>query len=109
MDLHRQGKDSTYWNYAFGKRPKEELYDIEKDPQCLTNLALDDHYSSLKKSLSDKLIGELSHQGDPRALGNGDIFDQYPYSGENVKNFYSRYMDGEVIKTHWVNPTDFEE
>jgi hypothetical protein len=109
LNLHRQGKDSTYWNYAFGKRPQEELYDIEKDPQCLKNLAFDESYSSLKISLKDKLIGDLKQQGDPRVLGNGDVFDQYPYSGENVKNFYSRHMEGEKIKTHWVNPTDFEK
>ena len=109
LNLHRQGKDSTYWNYAFGKRPPEELYNIEKDPECLKNLAFDESYSSLKKSLKDKLIGDLKKQGDPRVLGNGDVFDQYPYSGENVKNFYSRHMGGEKIKTHWVNPSDFEK
>jgi len=109
LNLHRKGIDSTYWNYAFGKRPQEELYDIEKDPQCLKNLAFDESYSSLKISLKDKLIGDLKQQGDPRVLGNGDVFDQYPYSGENVKNFYSRHMEGEKIKTHWVNPTDFEK
>ena len=109
LNLHRQRKDSTFWNYAFGKRPQEELYEIEKDPQCLKNLAFDESYYSLKKSLKDKLIGDLKQQGDPRVLGNGDVFDQYPYSGENVKNFYSRHMGGEKIKTHWVNPSDFEK
>ena len=62
------------------------------------NLAFDESYSSLKKSLKDKLIGDLKKQGDPRVLGNGDVFDQYPYSGENVKNFYSRHMGGEKSK-----------
>lgn len=109
LNLHRKGKDSTYWNYAFGKRPQEELYDIENDPQCLKNLAFDESYSSLKKTLKEKMIGDLKRQGDPRVLGNGDVFDQYPYSGENVKDFYNRYMGGEEIKTHWVNATDFEK
>ena len=67
------------------------------------------NFSSIKKTLKDKLIKDLEQQGDPRILGQGDIFDQYPYSGENVKNFYSRYMSGEEIKTHWVNPSDFEK
>jgi arylsulfatase A-like enzyme len=109
LNLHRQGKDSTYWNYAFGKRPQEELYNIEKDPLCLENLAEHQDYSDLKTKLKKQLISDLKEQGDPRILGNGDVFDQYPYSGENVKNFYSRYMDGEKIETHWVNPTDFEK
>ena len=65
--------------------------------------------TKLKTKLKKQLISDLKEQGDPRILGNGDVFDQYPYSGENVKNFYSRYMDGEKIETHWVNPTDFEK
>ncbi len=85
------------------------MYDIENDPQCLKNLAFDECYSSLKETLKEKMIGDLKRQGDPRVLGNGDVFDQYPYSGENVKDFYNRYMGGEEIKTHWVNATDFEK
>ena len=109
LELRRKDIDSSYWSLAFGKRPQEELYDIEKDPQCLNNLALDKNFTSIKKSLSDKLIEDLTRQEDPRVLGLGDVFDQYPYSGENVKDFYNRYMSGEEIKTHWVNATDFEK
>ena len=78
-------------------------------PNKYKNLAFDESYFTLKKSLRNKMIGDLKQQGDPRVQGNGDLFDQYPYSGESVKNFYSRYMGGEKIKTHWVNPTDFEK
>ena len=109
LNLRREGLNSNYWNYAFGKRPQEELYDIEKDPQCLENLAGDESYAALKNQLQNRLIKDLREQGDPRVLGDGDVFDQYPYSGENVKNFYNRYMIGEKIETHWVNPSDFEK
>lgn len=109
LDLNRKGIDSSYWHYAFGKRPREEFYDLEKDPQCLENLAFDENYFSLKKGLKKLLIKDLKEQGDPRVLGNGDVFDKYPYSGENVKNFHSRHVGGEKIQTHWVNPTDFEK
>ena len=109
LELRRKDIDSSYWSLAFGKRPQEELYDIEKDPECLNNLALDKNFTSIKKSLSNKLIEDLTKQEDPRVLGLGDVFDKYPYSGENVKDFYNRYMSGEEIKTHWVNATDFEK
>ena len=109
LNLRRKGLDSTYWNLAFGKRPQQELYDLETDPECLKNLALDESYSSIKEKLKNQLIDDLTHQGDPRVLGNGNVFDQYPYSGENVRNFYSRYRGGEKIETHWVNPSDFEQ
>lgn len=108
LNLKRQNMDTTYWNFAFGKRPQEELYNIEKDPQCLENLAENQNYSDLKIKLKKQLINDLKDQGDPRILGNGDLFDQYPYSGDDVKNFYHRHMSGEKIKTHWVNSTDFE-
>ena len=55
------------------------------------------------------MMNDLIEQGDPRVMGKGDIFDQYPYSGEKVKNFYNRFMSGEEIPTHWVNRTDFEK
>ena len=72
---------------AFWERPQEELYDIEKDPQCLNNLSLDKNFTSIKKSLTDKLIEDLTKQEDQRVLGLGDVFDQYPYSGEMLKTF----------------------
>ena len=42
-------------------------------------------------------------------FGKGDVFDNYPYSGESTDNFYRRYMGGEKIKAGWVRPTDFEK
>jgi hypothetical protein len=48
----------------------------------------------------------LKAQGDPRILGNGDIFDQYPVT-QNA-GFYERFMAGEKLNTGWVNETDFE-
>ena len=75
----------------------------------MENLAEHQDYSDLKTKLKKQLISDLKEQGDPRVLGNGDLFDQYPYSGENVKDFYNRYMGGEKIEALWVNPTDFEK
>ncbi len=109
LNLNRLGEKESYWNYAFGKRPQEELYDLKKDPQCLENLANKVDFFEIKKDLKDKMMNDLIEQGDPRVLGTGDIFDQYPYSGEKVKNFYTRFMNGEEIPTHWVNTSDFEQ
>ena len=108
LNLNRLGEDKSYWKYAFAKRPQEELYDVEMDPQCVENLAYNESFFSIKNGLKDKLMNDLAEQGDPRVLGKGDIFDQYPYSGEKVKNFYTRFMNGEEVPTHWVNTSDFE-
>ena len=96
-----------YWQWNFGKRPAEELYNIVDDPECMTNLADDPAFRGPMSLLKDQLMAELTAQGDPRVLGNGDIFDNYPYSEDERRGFYERFMNGEDIPTGWVNPSDF--
>ena len=74
-------------NYAklfkmgFEKRKSEELYDIQKDPFCLNDLSEQANLNKIKAQLKTKLDQSLTTQGDPRLLGNGDIFDSYPRFG----------------------------
>ncbi|QVY66007.1 sulfatase [Polaribacter sp. Q13] len=63
------------WNY--GKRPQEELYDLKRDPECLHNLASNSKYDQIKKKLHKELFCELEKQKDPRMSDNGDVFDSY--------------------------------
>ncbi|VGO15758.1 Choline-sulfatase [Pontiella desulfatans] len=72
----------TFYEMSFGKRPEEELYQIQKDPDCMVNLAGNPEYAALKKQLRDRMEKKLTAQGDPRTLGNGAIFDAYPYGGK---------------------------
>ncbi len=65
---------------AFGKRPAEELYDLQKDPDQLQNLASDAAYRQVLERLSRQLLGELERTGDPR-IGDGDRLEAYPYYG----------------------------
>ncbi|MCX6894950.1 MAG: sulfatase [Verrucomicrobia bacterium] len=62
---------------SFGPRPAEELYDLQRDPNELTNLAADLKFADVKKKLSDRLMAYLTKTKDPRALGNGEVFDNY--------------------------------
>jgi arylsulfatase A-like enzyme len=96
-----------YWQMNFGKRSGEELYDIEQDPFCLTNLADNEEYQIIKTRLSGELKEKLALQGDPRIMGNGDIFDNYLYKGA-VQNYYNRFMSGEKVPAGWVSETDYE-
>ena len=43
--------------------------------------------------------------------GNGDVFDNYPYAEERIRNFYEKYLKGEVScrDAGWVDSTDFED
>lgn len=71
---------------AFDHRPEEELYHVTDDPYCLVNLAGEEKYSDIKAHLKALMENELEKQGDPRIMGNGDIFESYPRFGL-MRNF----------------------
>jgi arylsulfatase A-like enzyme len=98
-----------FWDLCFGRRPAEELYDLKKDPDCVNNLAGHTDFQSLKVKLKQQLFEELTVQQDPRVLGQGHVFDEYPYADEPMRGFYERYMKGEKLKAGWVNESDFEK
>lgn len=100
-DLH------NYWKLCFGKRPEEELYNIQDDPDCVHNLAGNPKYNKLKNRMKEQLFSELKEQGDPRMFGNGEIFDNYDYAQESHRNYFERFMDGEDIPAGWVNESDY--
>jgi len=64
----------TFWEICFGKLPADQLFDLRRDPDCLTNLAPTADFQPLQRQFFD----ELKAQGDPRALGQRDFFDQFP-------------------------------
>lgn len=97
-----------YWQWNFGKRPFEELYNISEDPNCLHNLADDPAYSDQKNVLAEELFRRLEEQNDPRVMGKGYVFETYPYMDLGTQNFYQRFMNGEEMNTGWVNDSDFE-
>lgn len=75
-------KDPTikpYYDLSFAKRPAEELYEIETDPDNIINLAADPAYKETKSKLANQLMTELKQTQDPRATGKGEVFDNYPY------------------------------
>ncbi|MFV0442301.1 MAG: sulfatase [Planctomycetaceae bacterium] len=72
------GPGNKYWEHAFGKRPAEQLFDLSKDPDCVTNLATDPAHAAQLKELNQELMAELKRQQDPRAIGGGEAFDSYP-------------------------------
>lgn len=89
------GEDSNYYKLSFGKRPAEELYDMSKDPDCVINLAYKPEFETIKKQLEEEMTEKLTAQGDPRILGKGDIFDDYPHGkGDMLREFYGdKYYD----------------
>ncbi|HQK72114.1 MAG TPA: heparan N-sulfatase, partial [Bacteroidales bacterium] len=91
-------------------RGAEELYRIGIDPDCVDNLINNPGYSSAWQKMRETMFELLSEQQDPRILGKGDIFDRYTYADEKVRDFYNRFMKGELNtkSAGWVDSTDFE-
>jgi len=88
MILNRD--NSKYrWQYdlAFGRRPSEELYDLQKDPDQIHNVAGDPEYATQLKNLSRELGGILRKANDPRVTEDPVRFDLPPFSApmKNLK------------------------
>jgi arylsulfatase A-like enzyme len=79
VDNRDDPKIKPYYDLSFGRRPAEELYDIAKDPDQITNVAGVAKYAKVKGKLSALLMAELRETADPRVIGGGEEFDKYPY------------------------------
>lgn len=79
MIAHRE-EDSValFFEAAVGKRPEWELFDLKEDPVSIFDLSARPAYHWTLDSLQQSLMGYLKETGDPRAIGNGDIFESYP-------------------------------
>jgi len=82
-------KVKPLWDLSFGKRPLEELCDLEADPNEMKNLLVDKPESSdarrelerLRQELWNSLSQYLRATADPRVVGGAERFDEYPYRG----------------------------
>lgn len=81
---HR-AEEQDYFEFAVGKRPAQELYDLASDPHCMTNLADDATWQEKKQSLHHRLLEEMKSTGDPR-LQNPSPFESAPYAGEWIRS-----------------------
>ncbi len=70
-----------YFDFAFGRRPAEELYELRNDPHGMHNVADAPEHAEVRRRLSERLMSILRKTGDPRVAGDGDTFDEPPYAG----------------------------
>ena len=81
-----------YYRMSFGKRPAEELYRVDRDPECVADLAGDPAHAETKKALRAEMQELLEQDGDPRALGQAWVFDTYDYTGSR-RHAYSTWLE----------------
>jgi len=84
IDNHDHPQLGAFLNLSVDRRPARELFDIQKDPGCLKNLADRPDFESVLSGLDARLMTYLRQTDDPRVadVDGGDIFETYPrYSG----------------------------
>ncbi|MCX6952043.1 MAG: sulfatase [Verrucomicrobia bacterium] len=76
-----------FYDLSFGKRLPDELYDLQRDPQGVNNLAHDLAYGAKLAELRGRMQQLLKDDADPRILGEAAVFDTYAYVGGPGKSY----------------------
>jgi arylsulfatase A-like enzyme len=70
-----------HYEWVYGRRPREELYDLRKDRHETKNVATDPAYAEKRAELEKRLLGELERTGDPRMKDDGKFYETPPMAG----------------------------
>lgn len=76
-----------FFHLAVDKRPEWQFYNVKEDPSSLNNLANDQAHAQLFAQLKEQLMKTLTETGDPRALGHGDLWEEYPRTKGKMRYF----------------------
>ena len=81
--IHHRVKPEVRWLFelGFGKRPREELFDLRVDPDYLHNVAENPDYAGIRTALLEQLMQVLQEQDDPRVTETACRFEHPPYAG----------------------------
>jgi len=95
---HREEDDvEPLYQLAFGKRPREELYDLRLDPHYLTNVAADPAYSEIRADLERRLLNQLETQNDPRLTEQPCRYEYEPYAGKVPKVWFEAAAEEQAL------------
>ena len=82
MIHHRADEDvQALFQIFFGKRPREELYDLRVDPDYMNSVTGNPDYEHVRKDLADRLMHILRENDDPRVVESPSRFEHGPYAG----------------------------
>ncbi|HRE79538.1 MAG TPA: hypothetical protein PLN52_00755, partial [Opitutaceae bacterium] len=81
VGVRKDPRWKPHFDWAYGKRPREELYDLRKDPDQTKNVANDATYAEARARLEARLMEELRRTGDPRLVDEGRFFETPPMAG----------------------------
>ena len=83
--MDQRDEHGRLFDLAFGKRPLEELYDLKRDPNQMSNVADDATCADAKSGLWARLEGRMKSTGDLRAVGGAELWDLNEYYGNRDK------------------------
>lgn len=83
-ELYEQGKLNKVQSWGFAKRQAEELYDMEKDPYQINNLAGDPDFEGVLKTHRDYLSEWIAKTGDRG---------QFSEPVESLRDVYERWKE----------------
>ena len=80
IDYATDAEIKPFYLKAMGKRPSEELYNVEKDPGCMYNLTQDSRYQIVLSNVRELLKNELIRTNDQRTINNNyeSVWESYP-------------------------------
>jgi N-sulfoglucosamine sulfohydrolase len=81
VDHRNDPQWKRYFEHAYRKRPREELFDLKRDPHQMRNLAADPAYADVATRLRERLLSELKRTNDPRLVEDGKFFERPPLAG----------------------------
>lgn len=81
VDHRNEQQWKPYFDHAYGRRPREELFDLRQDPHQMKNVAGDPEYATVLAELRERLMTELEQSNDPRLVDNGKFFETPPMAG----------------------------
>jgi arylsulfatase A-like enzyme len=87
-----------YYDLSFGKRQPDELYRLNDDRECVRNLAHDLAFKDILEDLRYRMMDLLKEEGDPRALGQPEVFEAYQYQGGRTKAYETWLREQEATK-----------
>ncbi len=71
---------ARFYALSFNKRPREELFDLKRDPFQLNNVASEAAYADVRTALNKRLMNGLKAVNDPRV--SADVpFEKPPFAG----------------------------
>jgi arylsulfatase A-like enzyme len=81
VGVRNDPKWKGHFEWVYGKRSREELYDLKADPHQTKNVAADPAYAKTRAALERRLLDELQRTGDPRLVEDGRFFETPPLAG----------------------------